>query len=203
MTFFVISFCKMMTMVMIFLCNSYFYFFHDGGDFLYKTLLYKNNDGDDFLCNFPPLSTRSNWSFHSIGPIPSGAPHNYHLHHLTISIYQKLITTTVSTTDKRVFVSLVKWIVIVSQKYNSALLAVTNKYILPRGTLLEMLTTFCQRSLNLGTCRFFIIIYCYIRKHFLPEVIHHPRFQTLARAEMRKVVNVVIVISPRPCAKFC
>ena len=89
-----------------------------------------------------------------------------------------------------------------SQKYNSALLAVTNKYILPHGTILEMLTTFCQRSLNLGTCRFFIIIYCYIRKHFLSEVIHHPWFQTLARAEMRKVVNVVIVISPDTVLNF-
>ena len=87
MTFCVISFCKMMTMVMTFLCNSYFYFVHDAGDFLYKTLLFENNEGDDFLYNFPPLSTRSNWSFHSIDPIPSGAPHNYHLHHLTISIY--------------------------------------------------------------------------------------------------------------------
>ena len=52
-----------------------------------------NDEGDDFLCNFPPLSARSIpfqlvLSFND--PIPDGAPHNYHLHHLTISIIRNL-----------------------------------------------------------------------------------------------------------------
>ena len=53
-----------------------------------KHFCLKNEEGDDFLCNSPPLSTQSipfqlSLSFND--PIPSGAPQNHHLHHITIS----------------------------------------------------------------------------------------------------------------------
>ena len=58
-----------------------------------KHFCLKNEEVDDFLCNSPPLSTQSipfqlSLSFND--PIPSGAPQNHHLHHLTISNIENL-----------------------------------------------------------------------------------------------------------------